>query len=184
MQQLQCYRNAVQKLLTTGNGTALVEDGSRLIFVRRPTYDASLFVVGLLTLVLLGNGVMQLGTGASEVGIGLVGGGIVSALFLFLILRKIAATRIRPPLSFPVIATLDLERRVLLDDAGHEVRPLADVRFYSTGQLASSANKVVCSYGSTEITLFRGSAFGFMGLATREVMKILARRGLRVPGVP
>ncbi len=163
-------------LVRCGDGV-LVDDGARWIFGRQPGAGGNVvaFVVGLVGLVLAGNGIVQLVIGE------IIAFGIAATVFgalLIYVAVGIVRGRDRQRTVAPLqpLLQLDFASGMILDATGRPLAPLGEVVFASSMQLTSSARALHCRWPGGDVVVLRGDAFGG-GIA--PAIDALRARGLR-----
>ncbi|HEV7782410.1 MAG TPA: hypothetical protein VGO58_14145 [Chitinophagaceae bacterium] len=167
--------------LAESSGTVIYEDGKRLYISKRPAQWTTvfLFVTGLLSLILLINGVIQLftqATGSSKPGIILVGIAVFFALVFWrvsLYHKKVSAI---PPHELQHIAIVDLENNNLLDAQQNVLTPLDQAWLTRKMQISSSSPELIISWGRGSLSIVKGNPFSG-GIARIE--RALLSKGIR-----
>ena len=155
----------------------LFKVGARLLFCDRGSQGTTArFVAGLLGGIFLANGIAQLAMRHVEIGLPMLAIGILGASVFFALGR--ARRKRNAAGDVPAMFVLDLEQGLLLDGSGHTLAPLADVRFTSAFQFASSARALDLTYGGQTQRLFAGN-----GLAGHSPEPFLAALRAHCPAV-
>ena len=168
------------QLLADNGGYVLAEDGARLLFFRRrilPTWLA--FVLGLLAVVALVNGVVQIVVASTAAGAVLLALGVLSGLGLRVVLAR--RRRAKAAALDPVTAVLaiDLRTRTLRDGLGSTLAPLDQVRIDRAMQATSSSRALRVSWPDGALVVYRGDPFAPRG-SIAEPVAALQQRGLPV----
>lgn len=171
-------------ILAASSGIVIHEDGNKLyISKRRATWTSTfLFVTGLLVVILLGNGVLQLTTfkeqvnGSSTIGMVLIG---VGALFTILfwrvwVVRKKAHAI--PPHQLEHIAIIDTANNTLLDGQQNILTPLNQAYLMRKMQITSSSPELIIQWANGSLSIAKGNPFSG-GIAAIE--KVLLSKGIR-----
>lgn len=177
-----CRMNAsteVKVLVDTG-GLVVTDDGRRVnVFDRCTGALATLaFVVGILTLVIGGFGIVALvaGTPSRTLGAIFVAVGLVFAAVLFVTVRKIRQRRRQPLHGCRSVAVID-RKLGLFSYGGGAIVPLDQVQFARRMQIGSSSPKLVALTPGGVKVLKRGNPFdGGVGNAD-EVLSAIVRGG-------
>jgi hypothetical protein len=170
---------ATQVLADTG-GLVVTDDGRRVNVFDRCTGALAVlaFVLGILTLVVGGFGVVALiaGVPSRTLGAILVAVGVVFAAMLFAVVRKIRQRRNQPLHECRSVAVID-RKLGLFSYGGGAIVPLDQVRFARRMQIGSSSPKLVAlTPGGTKV-LKRGNPFdGGVGNVD-EVLSTIVRGG-------
>ena len=170
---------ATQVLVDTG-GLVVTDDGRRVNVFDRCTGALAVlaFVLGILTLVGGGFGVVALIAGVPSTTLGaiFVAAGVVFAAMLFAVVRKIRQRRNQPLHECRSVAVID-RKLGLFSYGGGAIVPLDQVRFARRMQIGSSSTKLVAvTPGGTKV-LKRGNPFdGGVGNVD-EVLSAIVRGG-------
>jgi hypothetical protein len=164
--------------LADNGGYALVEDGPRLLFFQRRILPSWLpFVCGLLALITLGNGLVQLVLGHPAPGAILLGVGAASVLALHAVQTRRRAVRLAPLDPGQALVVIDLEHRVLRNGRGDELAALETVRVERTMQLTSSARAVRVVWPGGTVMVYRGDPLT-PGGSIEAAVEALRERGI------
>jgi hypothetical protein len=150
-----------QVLADTG-GLVVTDDGRRVLVFDRCTGALAVmaFVLGVLTLVIGGFGVVALIAGAPSRTLGaiFVAVGVALAAVLYAVVRKIRRRRSQPLHQCRPVAVLD-RKLGLFSYGGGAIMPMGEVRFARRLQFGSSSPKLVAvTPGGTKV-LKRGNPF-------------------------
>ena len=170
--------------LAEASGTIVYQNGNKLYISKKPAQWTTtfLFVTGLLTLILLTNGILQLfflnpsTADTTNLGLILSGAGILFALIFWRVLvyrKKINST---PPESLSCMCIIDLSANTLLDADQNVLSSLDAVRMLRKMQLGSSSPALVLQWNNDAITLVQGNPFSG-GIAAVE--NTLVSKGIR-----
>lgn len=176
------HSSAGARLLASGSGVGIYEQGERLLVVDRRTgslYVAA-FVLALLAFVAAVNGVIQMalsprGEGSLGLGLVMLSVGGLAAVPLYAVVDRIKRRHRQGPTAARTVAVFDLAAGELRDGAGRALAPLGQVRLRRRMQLGSSSPKLVAEWGGERLLLARGNPFAG-GIA--ELEDALRRRGL------
>ena len=157
-------------VITEHGGLVVAERGSEILVIDRGSGPAEItaFVLGVLTLVFVGFGVVAVASallGADTTPVGIIGGAVLvagigfAAAMLFTI-AAIRRRRRRPLQTFAPVAVFDRAHGVYRDATGSVVAPLHQVRFERRMQVASSSPKLVAVTPHGVQVLKRGNPFG------------------------
>ncbi len=170
--------------LAESSGTLIYEAGNKLYISKRPATWTSvfLFVTGLLAVILLVNGVLQLvplGTdaiGSSKIGMILI---LVAIFFIIVFWRvrmyqkKLSAI---PFQEFKNIAIFDFETNNLLDGQQNILTPINQAWLTRKMLLSSSSPELLISWDRGSLSIVKGNPFSG-GIASIE--KVLLSKGIR-----
>src|SRR3977135_4191619 len=153
---------APPRTLADTGGLVVTDDGRRVLVFDRGTGALTVlaFVLGVLTLVVAGFGVVALVSGVPSraVGAAFLAVGLVIAAVSFLVGRKFRRGRSQPLHECRSVAVID-RKLGLFSYCGGAVVPLDQVRFARKFQIGSSSPKlVVVTAGGTKV-LKRGNPF-------------------------
>jgi hypothetical protein len=168
--------------LADNGGYVLAEDGSRLLFFRRrilPSWMA--FVSGLLAVIALGNGVVQLVLGNLAAGGALLVAGAGAALTLLAVLRSRRRATATPLEATTALVVIDLEARSLLDGGDRILAPLDAVRVERSMQMTSSARALRIVWPGGAMVVYRGDAL-LPGGSIAVAIEVLRTRGVPISG--
>jgi len=148
-------------LVDTG-GLVVIDDGRRVLVFDRCTGALTVlaFVLGVLTLVVGGFGLVALVAGipSRALGAAFLTVGLVLAAVTFVVVRRIRGRRSQPLHDCRPVAVID-RKLGLFSYAGGAVVPLDQVRFARKFQFGSSSPKLVAvTPGGTKV-LKRGNPF-------------------------
>ncbi|MBY0285830.1 MAG: hypothetical protein K2X52_01600 [Mycobacteriaceae bacterium] len=148
-------------LIDTG-GLVVTDDGRRVNIFDRCTGALAIlaFVVGILTLVIGGFGVVALVAGVPSRTFGaiFVAVGLAFAAVLFVAVRRIRQRRIQPLHSCRSVAVID-RKLGLFSYGGGAIVPLDQVQFARRMQIGSSSPKLVALTPGGVKVLKRGNPF-------------------------
>ena len=164
------------------SGTVIFErEGKFFIAQRRARWiNTALFVFGLLTVVFLINGILQLFVFAAEMktaGMILFAVGTVFLFFFILLLRFRKKTRTLSPETLPFLCILDFNSGNLLDAFEKVLAPLSSVTIKRKMQIGSSSPKLVLSWDKKSLTIVKGNPFsgGVSAVETVLITKGISR---------
>jgi len=164
-------------------GCVAYEEGGRLHLAERSTGGrlVGAFVVGLLTLVLGANGVVQLalslsrGGGSLVLGLVLLGLAALLVPVLVLLVRSYRRARGAGVAALRPLLTIDLARGVLMAGTGQDLCPLGVTRTKRAFQLGSSNRALELQWPGGSVVVARGSPFaGDVG----PIEQLLHARGI------
>ncbi len=170
--------------LAESSDVVIYEAGNKLYISKRPATWTStfLFVTGLLAIILLGNGILQLTvfkdqtTGSVTIGIVLL---LISVLFAIAFWRvrmyrkKMNAT---PLQQLKNICIFDFDSNHLLDGQQNILTPINQAWLTRKMQLTSSSPELLVCWNGGSISIIKGNPFSG-GIA--EIEKILLSKGIR-----
>ncbi|MDT5208783.1 MAG: hypothetical protein QOF67_1198 [Mycobacterium sp.] len=153
---------APPRTLADTGGLVVTDDGRRVLVFDRCTGGLTVlaFVLGVLTLVICGFGLVALISGVRSAALGAVflAIGLVLATVTFVAVRKIRRRRSQPLHECRPVAVID-RKLGLFSYGGGAVVPLDQVRFARKFQIGSSSPKLVAvTPGGTKV-LKRGNPF-------------------------
>jgi len=170
-------------LLARSSGTLLYQNNNTLYLVKRPAAWTTtfLFVTGLLALLLLANGCIQLFMvdtvhGAQTIGAILLGAGILCALIFWRTLAFRKKQNAKPVEQLETICIIDLANNNLLDGQQNILAPLSTVRLSRSMQLTSSAPKLQLAWKAGKLTIVEGNPFSG---GVEAVEKALILKGIK-----
>jgi hypothetical protein len=164
------------QVLADNGGHVLAEDGSRLLFLSRQILPSWLtFVPGVLALVTIGNGAVQLAIGNLLAGVVLLAVGAVSVLGVRAVLRRRARAIATPLDPATALLVIDLGTNTLRDRADLELAPLEAVRVERSMQLTSSARALRIVWPGGAMIVYRGDALRLRGSIGPPVAALRAR---------
>jgi len=153
---------AEPRIVVDTGGLLVTDDGRRVLVIDRRTGPLAVtaFVLGVLTLVVGGFGVVALATGtpSSTVGATFTGVGVVLAVLTFLVVRKIRQRRRQPLNQCRPVAVID-RKLGLFSYRGGALVQLDQVRFARKLQIGSSSPKLVAVTPGGTLVLKRGNPF-------------------------
>lgn len=169
--------------LATASGVVIYEEGSKVYISKtRASWTSTfLFVAGLLALILLANGVLQLfvikePNGSSKLGIILLGiGAFFTVIFwrVWVYRKKVGAT---PFDQLIKIAVLDFQTNNLLNGQQQILTPLNHVYLKRKMQLASSSPELLLEWSNGSLSIVSGNPFSG-GILSIE--SVLLSKGIR-----
>lgn len=170
--------------LASAADTAVYEKDGSLYILKKPAawISTALFVTGLLSFLLLTNGMVQLlvfkkpATGLSMAGIILALSGILILLIFWRILIYRKKTASIPPDALECICIFALDTNKLLDGNENLLASLDNVYITRQMQITSSSPKLILRYGGNTITVAKGNPFS-AGIGALE--NILISKGIR-----
>lgn len=170
--------------LAESSGTVLCEDGHLLYICRRPATwtPVFLFVSGLLAIILLVNGVLQLlvfskdGSGSTTAGIILLLTGLLFTVVFWRVWLYQKKIRTLPLQSLKTAAIIDLENNNLLNGQRSVLTSLGNVYLTRKMQLGSSSPELLLRWQGGSLSIVKGNPFSG-GIAGIE--KVLLSKGIR-----
>jgi hypothetical protein len=153
---------AEPQILADTGGLVVTDDGRRVLVFDRCTGALTVlsFVLGVITLVVGGFGVVALVAGVPSTALGpaFLAVGLVIGAVTYLVVRKFRRRRSQPLHQCRPVAVID-RKLGLFSYGGGAVVPLAQVRFTRRLQIGSSSPKLVAiTPGGTKV-LKRGNPF-------------------------
>ncbi|WP_172799515.1 hypothetical protein [Mycobacterium sp. IS-3022] len=150
------------RVLADTGGLVVTDDGRRVLLVDRGTGPLTVlaFVLGILTLVVAGFGVVAVlsGVPSRALGAAFVAVGVALAAVTFVIVRKFRRMRCRPLHECRPTAVLD-RKLGLFSYRGGALVQLDQVRFARKFQIGSSSPKLVALTPGGSKVLKRGNPF-------------------------
>lgn len=168
------------QVLADNGGFVLAEDGARLLFFQRrilPTW--LVFVPGLLTVITVGNAVVQLVLGNVAVGAVLLAVGVACGFGTRAALGSRRRAKAAPLVAGDAVVVIDTDARVLLDGDGVVLAPLDAVRIERAMQVTSSSRALRVAWPGEAVVVYRGDALSLTGSIDAPVTE-LRSRGLTV----
>ncbi|MEO3757629.1 hypothetical protein ABGB19_04975 [Mycobacterium sp. B14F4] len=150
------------RVLVDAGGLVVTDDGRRVNVIDRRTGGLAVtaFVIGVLTFVVGGFGVVTLvaGTPSRSVGAVFLAAGVALAVLLFAMVRKFRQRRRQPLHACRSVAVLDRKLNLFSHGGGALVQ-LDHVRFARRFQIGSSSPKLVAITPDGTKVLKRGNPF-------------------------
>lgn len=150
------------RVLADTGGLLVSDDGRRVVVIDRRTGALSTlaFVLGILTLVVLGFGAVAAltATPSRPIGIMFLCAGLLLALLTVVVVRAIRRRRARPPGECRPVAVLDRKLGLFSYPDG-PILPLDQVRFERRLQIGSSSAKLVAISPAGTYVIKRGNPF-------------------------
>jgi uncharacterized membrane protein len=170
--------------LAASSGTILYENENRLYLVKRPAgwIATSLFVTGLLALILLANGLMQFFVFEMQphlksiLGITLLVLGILCTLIFWRIMAYRKKINAIPVKELMCICIIDLAANNLLDGQQNLLAPLENVHLTRKMQFTSSSPELVLKWNKKTLSIVQGNPFSG-GISAVE--KALIDKGIK-----
>jgi hypothetical protein len=171
------------KKLASSSGTVVYESDNKLYITKKPAQWTTtfLFVTGLLALILLGNGVLQLFIVdeayriSQNFGLILLGGGVLCLLIFWGIAAYRKKVNAKPVTELKHLCIIDLTSQTLLDGNQNMLAPLAAVRLVRKMQITSSSPELLLTWNTRSLTIVKGNPFsGGVG----SVEKVLKAKGI------
>lgn len=171
--------------LAESSGTVVYENENKLYLTKKPAQWTTtfLFVTGLLSFILLANGLLQLFVFKMEIpdaprfGIILLAIGIFFALVFWRILAYKKKLNSRPVSELKCICIIDLAGNKLLDGLQNLLAPLKDVQLLRKMQLTSSSSQLVLSWDKNKLTIVEGNPFSGGIAAVENALLIKGIKG-------
>ena len=165
-------------VLADNGGYVLAEVGARVLFFKRriiPTW--MVYVPGLVTVIGVGNVIVQAVAGnVAAAGVILVAS-VVSGAILIAATRRRRRSRAKPLEPKDALLQLDLEGRTLLAGDGRVLAALDEVRVVKSMQLASSARALTVVWPAGRCVVYRGDPLARRG-SIAEPADVLKARGV------
>ena len=150
------------RILADTGGLLVTDDGRRVLVIDRCTgaLTTLAFVLGVITLVVGGFGVVALATTIPSTAVGAIflAVGLVFALLTFLVARKIRQRRNQPLNQCRPVAVID-RKLGLFSYRGGALVQLDQVRFARKLQIGSSSPKLVAITPGGTLVIKRGNPF-------------------------
>ncbi len=148
------------RVLADTGGLVVTDDGRRvLVFDRRTGGLAiTIFLLGVVALVVGGFGIVALASSLTGVGAGFLAASAAAALGVVFAVRALRRRRAQPLHQCRSVAVID-RKLGLFSYAGGAVLPLQQVRFARRMQFGSSSPKLVAVLPSGTRVLKRGNPF-------------------------
>jgi hypothetical protein len=170
--------------LATSSGTVIYENDNKLYITKKPAQWTTtfLFVTGLLAVILLANGLLQLFVfkmnipDAPNLGIILLALGILFALIFWRVMVYRKKINAKPVSELKCICIIDLTANTLLDGQQNILAPLDQVILTRKMQLTSSSKQLVLQWNKNTLTLVEGNPFAG-GIAAVE--QALISKGIK-----
>ncbi|HBX52942.1 MAG TPA: hypothetical protein DEH02_17900 [Bacteroidales bacterium] len=151
------------KKQASSSGTEVFESGKKLYLLKKPAQwtSVALFVTGLVSAILLVNGIIMFisNSGTAVTGLVLLLLGLIILFAAFLIMRHRAKINRIPANELPCICIFDFEKDMLIDGTGKVVCPISSVRLARSFQLASSSPSLVLKWENKSLLLVKGNPF-------------------------
>lgn len=169
--------------LASASGIVIHEDGLKLYISKIPARWTStfLFITGLLAVILLINGILQLFVfrnteNSSGIGIILLGTGIFFTILFWRVRIFQKKKNATPFHELEKIAVIDLGNNNLLDGQQHILTPLNRTYLRRKMQISSSSPELILEWENGSLSLVHGNPFSG-GVAAIE--KVLQSKGIR-----
>ena len=170
--------------LAESSGTVIYEAGNKLYLSKSPASWVStfLFVTGVLAVILLGNGVLQLTAfknqipGSTKLGIILIGIALVLITVFWRVRLYQKKVNAIPPDQLKNICIFDFGSNNLLDSRQNIITPLNQAWLTRKMQLTSSSPELLLCWNGGSVSIIKGNPFSG-GIAGIE--KVLLSRGIR-----
>ena len=148
------------RILADTGGLLVTDDGRRVLVIDRRTggLAVTVFVLGLLAVVVGGFGLVALFTLSGMLGTAFLTAGVLLAVGAFFAFRVIRRRRSQPLHACRPVAVID-RKLGLFSYAGGAIVPLDQVRFQRRMQLGSSSPKLVALLPGGTRVLKRGNPF-------------------------
>ncbi len=154
--------SAETRILADTGGLVVTDDGRRVLVFDRCTGALAVlaFVLGVLTLVVGGFGAVALVAGVPSTALGAIflAVGVLFAVLLFVVVRKIRRRRGQPLHECRPVAVID-RKLDLFSYGGGAIMQLDQVRFARKFQIGSSSPKLVALTPGGAKVLKRGNPF-------------------------
>lgn len=168
--------------LAAASGVVIYEDGHKLYISKTPSWRGTLlFVTGLIAVILLSNGLLQLFVIAKPHGSSTIGAILIVAGLFFMgicwrvrVYQKKVATI--PFHELTSIAILDFQNNNLLDGQQNILTPLHQAYLRRKMQLGSSSPELIIEWGSGFLSIVKGNPFSG-GILPIE--NVLLAKGIR-----
>jgi hypothetical protein len=170
--------------LATSSGTVIYEDDNKLRLVKKPALwtSTALFVIGLLALIILANGILQLfildsqSRIAEPVGTILVVAGILFALIFWRVFSYRKKMNSKPFNELECICIIDLNNNKLMDAKQNILAPLAEVTLQRKMQITSSSASLLLSWHTNALKIVEGNPFSG---GIEAVENVLIAKGIK-----
>ncbi len=170
--------------LAESSGTVIYEAGNKLYISKRPATWTSvfLFITGLLALILLINGVLQLTAfknqipGSTKLGIVLILIGLFFTIVFWRVRMYQKKINAIPLPELKNIVIFDFESNNLLDGQQNILTPINQAWLLRKMQLSSSSPELLISWDRGSLSIVKGNPFSG-GIARIE--KMLLSKGIR-----
>lgn len=169
--------------LAISSGTVIYEEGNKLFICKRPGtwIPVFLFVTGLLAIILLINGILQLitlgnqSTGSSTAGIIFILIAVVITIIFWRV--KIVQKKINtvPLNELKNIAIIDFNKNRLLDAQQNMLSPVNQTYLLRKMQLSSSSPELMLCWNNGSVSIVKGNPFAG-GIA--KIEKVLLAKGI------
>lgn len=168
--------------IASASGTIIFEDGARLYLAKTPGSWTStfIFVVGLLSVIMLVNGalqlfVMQSDNGSSTVGLGLLAIGTFLAFSCWRVILYHRRNRLKPIDQLEKVAVIDFHQALLLNAEQQVLAPLQQVRLVRKMQISSSSPELFLTWPQGSLSIAQGNPFSG---GVRSIEEVLVARGV------
>ena len=148
------------RVLADTGGLVVTDDGRRVLVIDRNTgaLAVTAFVLGIISVIVGGFGVVALISMSAALGAGFLAVGVVAAIGTFGVFRAFRKRRTQPLHTCTPVAVID-RKLGLFSYAGGAVLPLDQVRFARRMQVGSSSPKLVAIAPGGNRVLKRGNPF-------------------------
>lgn len=170
--------------LATSSGTVIYEDDNKLYLVKTPAQwtSTALSVIGLLTVIFLANGILQLfilnsqSCIAEPVGAILMGAGILFALIFWRVFSYRKKMNGKPVSELECICIIDLNSNNLLDAKQNILALLAEVTLQRKMQITSSSPSLLLYWHPNALKIVEGNPFSG---GVEAVENVLIAKGIK-----
>jgi hypothetical protein len=170
--------------LATSSGTVIYEDDNKLRLVKKPALwtSTALFVIGLLAIIILANGILQLfildsqSRIAEPVGTILVVAGTLFALIFWRVFSYRKKMNSKPVNELECICIIDLNNNKLMDAKQNILAPLAEVTLQRKMQITSSSASLLLSWHTNALKIVEGNPFSG---GIEAVENVLIAKGIK-----
>lgn len=172
------------KKLAESSGTVIYEAENKLYLCKSPASWIStfLFVTGILAVILLGNGVLQLTvlknqiSGSAKLGVMLIGIALVAIIIFWRVRLYQKKVNAIPPQQLKNICVFDFGSNYLLDSQQNILTPITQAWMTRKMQLTSSSPELLLCWNGGSLSIIKGNPFSG-GIAGIE--KVLQSKGIR-----
>lgn len=165
------------EILAKAGGYAIIEQDEKLIFINYGTnwlYTFN-FVLIILLMITLINGIIQLILNNFLVGAVLCAVSLLTVFFLIMGIRSLKKNKNKPLEKLNTLIIVDLKSKELLNKKGELIAPLRLVRFGRVMQAFSSSYAIQVEWPQGSMIIARGNPFA--GSSTNFI-DILKKKGL------
>ena len=172
------------KKLAESSGVAAYEVGNKLYLSRRPAQWTTVFVfvAGLLTLITLVNGIIQLMAPSSSSNLGLIltGAALIFGLIFWKVWMYHKKIKALPLNELKNICVLDFGSNTLFDNQQNALAPINMIWMAHKMQIGSSSPELLIRWDGGYISVVKGNPFAG---SIENIKSALISKGIRMSNI-